>query len=171
MIETFTRAKTAAWARENAAGWDLREPSVVVSTVNRETWKRNVSSRSTEASKVKKREREIIIIKKDKRNSRFRIQDSKFADPRERKVTLERFRIESKEGTSYRTGLFVPFVRSNLIPGLLDEEGRNNWQDILVGDRDDVRQRLWGRLKKRTERRREREKERRRESGSRGIRE
>lgn len=103
MIETFTRAKTAAWARENAAGWDLREPSVVVSTVNRETWKRNVSSRSTEASKVKKREREreIIIIKKDKRNSRFRIQDSKFADPRERKVTLERFRIESKEGTSY----------------------------------------------------------------------
>lgn len=73
MIETFTRAKTAAWARENAAGWDLREPSVVVSTVNRETWKRNVSSRSTEASKVKKREREIIIIKKDKRNSRFRV--------------------------------------------------------------------------------------------------
>lgn len=36
MIETFTRAKTAAWARENAAGWDLREPSVVVSTVNRD---------------------------------------------------------------------------------------------------------------------------------------
>lgn len=100
MIETFTRAKTAAWARENATGWDLREPSVVVSTVNRETWKRNVSSRSTEASK-EEREREIIIIKKDKRNSRFRIQDSKFADPRERKVTLERFRIESKEGTSY----------------------------------------------------------------------
>lgn len=30
------RAKTAAWARENAAGWDLREPSVVVSTVNRD---------------------------------------------------------------------------------------------------------------------------------------
>lgn len=36
MIETFTRAKTAAWARENAAGWDLREPSVVVSIVNRD---------------------------------------------------------------------------------------------------------------------------------------
>lgn len=47
-----------------------------------------------------------------------------------------------------------------MIPGLLDEEGRNNWQDILVGDRDDVRQRLWGRLKRRMERRREREKKR-----------
>lgn len=32
-----------------------------------------MSSRSTEASKAKKREREIIIIKKDKRNSRFRV--------------------------------------------------------------------------------------------------
>lgn len=62
-----------------------------------------------------------------------------------------------EEGTSYSTGLSYLSVRSNLIPGLLDEEERNNWQDILVGDRDDVRQRLWGRLKKRTERRRERE--------------
>lgn len=62
-----------------------------------------------------------------------------------------------EEGTSYSTVLSYLSVRSNLIPGLLDEEERNNWQDILVGDRDDVRQRLWGRLKKRTERRRERE--------------
>lgn len=45
-----------------------------------------------------------------------------------------------------------------MIPALLDEEERNNWQDILVGDRDDVRQKLWGRLKRRTEREREEEK-------------